>query len=516
MVQRPLVYLTFAFIAGILLAGKVEVVPGTALVLCGALFLAAVGGYFFTWPFNRWVILILFLVLGFFQATWNASRINPVLYQYAGHWIILEGTVIQEADLRSDRVYYWLDVDRITLGREARELQGLVLVRAPVPGPVYSYGDRLRLHGLLTRPQDAGNPGEFDYRAYLARRGVGAVLMVRDPSAIHKLGVDGNPVVRAVLAVKEKLLAVSRATLPPEKAALVNGIVFGAQGQIDRETWQIFSESGVVHILSVSGLHVGLVMGGVLAMTGLLRLPVPMTAPLASGALLLYALLCGLGPAVTRSTLMALMFLWAHHLGRERDWPTTLAVAALISLFWRPLSLYDIGFQLSFAATWGILYLGPALDDLLKKFAPWPVWLRGALWVSLAAQLATLPLVAWYYNLISPVSLLANLVAVPLTGLILALGTGAALIGLFVPALAGLVNVSTSLGLDVFMGLISFFRTIPGAVLYVSTPPAILMVVWYALLCLGVFCSTPKGRSTLLDFLGRQRRSLLIILLGGG
>ncbi|MDK2889362.1 MAG: competence protein ComEC, partial [Thermoanaerobacter sp.] len=364
MVSRPLVFLTLAFAAGISLAEARECHPGVAFSLCLILLLAAVVGYFFHWSFNRWIMLALFLALGFTLATVEKGRVSPVLDEYTGHWVTLEGVVSREADIRPDRVYYWLEARRISMGRETLELQTPVLVRADAPGPVYSYGDYLSLHGLLVRPPDAGNPGEFDYRAYLARRGVGAILIVREPASIQKKGTGGNPVVRGILRLKEKLLAVSQATLPPEKAALINGIVFGSQGQIDRKTWQLFSESGVVHILSVSGLHVGLVLAGALALVRLVRLPFNLTAPLVSVALLLYAILCGLGPAVTRSTIMALMFLWAHHLDRSRDWPTTLAAAALVSLIVRPLSLYDIGFQLSFAATWGILYLGPVLDGL--------------------------------------------------------------------------------------------------------------------------------------------------------
>lgn len=515
MVSRPLVFLTLAFAAGIFLAEARECQPGAAFSLCLILLLAAVVGYFFHWSFNRWIMLALFLALGFTLATVEKGRVSPVLDEYTGHWVTLEGVVSREADIRPDRVYYWLEARRISMGRETLELQTPVLVRADAPGPVYSYGDYLSLHGLLVRPPDAGNPGEFDYRAYLARRGVGAILIVREPASIQKKGTGGNPVVRGILRLKEKLLAVSQATLPPEKAALINGIVFGSQGQIDRKTWQLFSESGVVHILSVSGLHVGLVLAGALALVRLVRLPFNLTAPLVSVALLLYAILCGLGPAVTRSTIMALMFLWAHHLGRSRDWPTTLAAAALVSLIVRPLSLYDIGFQLSFAATWGILYLGPVLDGLLKNVIR-HTWLRAALWVSLAAQLATLPLIAWYYNLISLVSLLTNLAAVPLTGLILALGTASSLLGLAVPALAGFINISTSLLLDLFIKLVSLCRALPGSVIYVPTPPFFLVVAWYPLLFLGVLLVSNEGRAALRQFFSRHHRLLPVVFMGGG
>ena len=256
------------------------------------------------------------------------------------------------------------------------------------------------------------------------------------------------------------------------------------RGLIDQETRQAFSETGIVHILSVSGLHVGLVLGGLMGFLGLFRAPPACTAPLVTPVLLFYALMTGLNPAVLRATFMALLFVWAHHLGRDRDWPTTLALAALIILIWKPLQIYNPGFQLSFTATWGILYLGPLLaaglarllkglsESAVRVAAPGPrgdsVPQRGisenfvrvaalALAVPLAAQLATVPLVAWYYNLFSPVSIPANLLAAPLVGLILLLGILAAILGLFWLPLAGLLNASTGVVLDLFLALVAFF-----------------------------------------------------------
>lgn len=514
LISRPLVVLTCFFIAGILLSGGVAVPPGMAIVACGLLFLLSLIGYAVTWRGNRWVIFLLFLFIGFIFGRLSVPQANPAILEYAGHRVTLEGVVSGEPDLRPDRVYYNLDLTQVILGEERRTVYSRVLVRAPVPGPVYSYGDILRIHGLLTRPDQPGNPGAFNYRSYLARRGINVILMASGNKDITWLGIGGNPVTRWLLHEKKKILEVHRQTLPPDKAALVNGIVFGTQGEIPRQIWQIFSETGIVHILSVSGMHVGLVLAGVLAVLGLLRVPMSLVAPAASMILVFYALLCGLGPAVTRATLMALLFLWARHLGRQQDWPTTLALAALIILLWKPQAIYDIGFQLSFAATWGILYLGPALDKMLKSFTRWPAWLHVIIWVSLSAQLATLPLVAWYYNIVSPVSLLANIIAAPLTGLILALGAAAGVLGLFSTALAGLINASTSLALDIFLGLASLVRTLPGAVIYVPAPSILLLPIWYLLLYFGTALSSAQGRSLTGSFLVKRRRVAIVAALG--
>jgi len=482
---RPLVGLTFTFALGIILAANLNFNLELWVFFLGAgiLIIIALAGYFLAWRDNRRVIFLLFLILGFIYTRLSLAEINPDFLAYAGHWVTIRGVVSQEADVRADRIYYYLDARQITLGPQKQNIKGKVLVRVPVPAPVYGYGDLLTVHGVFIQPEEPGNPGQFNYRAYLARKNINTVLIVNDPKNVKHLGKEkSNPFMYAVLTVKEKLVKVNQKTLPLDQAALVNGIVFGTQGQIERETWDLFSQTGIVHILSVSGLHVGLVVAGILALLKVLRLAPVYTAPVTTVILLFYALLCGLGPAVTRATFMALLFLWAYHLNRAYDWPNTLAVAAFISLLWRPLSLYDLGFQLSFVATWGILYLGPLLNQFLNRFSAWPKGIRDTIWVTIAAQLGTLPLIIWYYNLFQPVSLLANIMAAPLTGLILALGTSASFLGLISLPLAGLINVSTSFVIEVFTGLVSFLRLIPGGIIYMATPPWYLVLAWYPLL----------------------------------
>ncbi len=516
--SRPLVVLTCFLIAGILLAAFLPLSPRAVFFACGLLFFAALAGSLRGWRNTPWLICLLFLAAGFTLARLADCQVNPALFKYTGHWVTVEGVVVREADVRPEVVYYHIKMKQIAAGEEKSAMDARVLVRVAVSGRVYSYGDLLRVHGLLVRPDEPGNPGEFDYRAYLARRGIGAILKVEDPSQITRLGIDGNPLLRRILLFKEKMLAVSRQTLPPAKAALVNGIVFGTQGEIPQGLRDLFNKVGIVHILSVSGLHVGLVLGGILFLLRIFRAPQRWLAPLGSVVLILYALLCGMGPAVTRAALMGLMFLWAHHLGRDQDWPTTLSVAALISLLLNPLALYDIGFQLSFAATWGILYLGPVINKWTRRLLSRPDWVIAVIWVSLAAQLATLPLVARYYNLVSPVSLLANIAAAPLTGLILALGAAAGLAGVVWLPLAGLINASTSFALDLFTGLVSLLPAFPGAVFYVATPPLPAILAWYPLLCLVVMVSNGRGWPAVKNYVQesiRQRHRAMLAAASG-
>lgn len=486
--DRPLVALTVFYAAGILLGGFTGFKASAALALAFFCFLAAAAGHFRAWRGSRRALLVLFLLLGLALSRLQIEAGETLLVDWAGQRVTLVGRVAAGADLREDKVFYLFQVRELIRGQERREMYGTVRLQVTECRQVYGYGDILKVSGLLTRPDPPGNPGAFNYRRYLERQGLRAVLLARGDAAVQKVGRGGsNPVTAAALRVKEKLSAAATASLTPSQAAVLNGIVFGVQGLIDRETRQVFSETGVVHILSVSGLHVGLLLGGILGLLRLLGLPPALTAPLATPLLIFYAVMTGLVPAVIRATIMALLFLWAHHLGRERDWPTTLAVAGLAILLWRPLELYNPGFQLSFAATWGILYLGPLLSEAfagLLKGLPAPAGLtRGAslgLAVPLAAQLATVPLVAWYYNMITPVAILANLLATPLVGLVLFLGILAALLGQIWLTLAWLINAGNGVVLDLFLALVGLLQRLPGAVYYLATPPVFMAVVWYA------------------------------------
>ncbi|OPY57040.1 MAG: ComEC family competence protein [Pelotomaculum sp. PtaU1.Bin035] len=480
-----MVVLTVFYVAGILTGELTNIKSSVALAMAGFCFLAAVAGYVVAWRENRRVILILFLLLGLALSRLAVEGSETQLTRYSGRWVTLIGQVVAEPDVREDKVFYLLQARELLQGGERRAAAGAVRLQLKESNRVFGYGDVLSVSGLLARPELPGNPGGFNYRTYLERQGISVVLMARGEKAVEKIGDNlANPLLNIALRLKQKLSSIAVTSLTPSHASVLNGIVFGTQGLIDKETRQAFTETGIVHILSVSGLHIGLVMGGMAGLLRLLKLPPVLTAPLITPVLAFYALMTGINPAVLRATVMALFLLWAHHLGRDRDWPTTMALAALVILLWNPLQIYHPGFQLSFAATWGILYLGPVFSKAVAGFlkglpAGFPSFVSQALATPLAAQMATVPLVAWYYNLFSPVSIPANLVAVPLVGLIMLFGVFATVSGLVWLPLAGLINLGNGVVLSLFTQVVSFFQNLPGAVFYLSTPPLVLAVVWY-------------------------------------
>ncbi|WP_347490555.1 DNA internalization-related competence protein ComEC/Rec2 [Desulfoscipio sp. XC116] len=478
--NRPLLAIALSFIAGIVLNALWGFVPGVLLFFALGCILFALANCYFTWSDNRLVLVLLFVLLGWFAAGVDGMQRPDGAERFAGHFVALEGMVTREPDVREEYTGYVLAVESVWLGDKRAPSGGLTLVRMYGGSAGYSYGDRLRVRGFLYQPEEPGNFGAFNYRDYLARRGIYSLMRVDRPDEVKRLGGGGNAVIRLALQSKQRLLQVASCTLDERQAAVLAGMLFGGKGGIDRFVNDIFIQNGVFHVLSVSGLHVGYVLAGVLLLAGVLRVPRRAVPFLALAVLLFYALMTGMGPAVVRAVVMAMLVLLAVQLGRERDWPNSLALAALVVLLFEPSALYEIGFQLSFAATWGILYLMHPIGKLLLKRWGLPRWLGIPLGVTIAAQLATLPLQVYYFNLVTPVALLANLLLVPLVGLIMLLGFLGSLIGIiFLPA-AMLINIGTGELIDFFIGLAHLISLLPGGSSYVATPSWYAVALWYA------------------------------------
>ncbi|MFZ5899522.1 MAG: DNA internalization-related competence protein ComEC/Rec2 [Bacillota bacterium] len=517
-VPRLLVSATVSFVGGILLAPRLAV-PIPAVLAAAVLALAAaliIRQRALRLSYG--LVLLAFLLAGTGAALQARSEVQGPLRAYAGHFVMVEGVVAEEPECREDKTFFILQVNSLVSGAGGRSSCGRVLAVLPGKSFRYGYGDLLRVRGLLLLPRDTGNPGAFSYRSYLERKGVGMLLLVRGDGSVTRLGSGDGSVRGCALSIKKRLLTGLGSSLTPEQSAVVAGIVFGERASIPDSLNAVFAETGVVHVLSVSGLHVGFLLGVVLFVARVCRLGPAAVLILAATVLYAYVLLVGFKPPVLRASVMWLMLLGAQQLGRSRDWPTAMAAAALLILTLQPLAVYDVGFQLSFAATWGILFIGPELVKGAATLAGRLGWAWRASWgwflaVPAAAQLATWPIVAYYYNLFSTYSLLANWVAVPLVGLIFVLGLLASVLGAAVPALSWVVGPFTGALVDLFTWIVREVALLPGAAPVVPSPAPWLIGVWFVLLYSGVRIFAEKEWRERLGMFFEGRRRVTAVLL---
>jgi competence protein ComEC len=265
--------------------------------------------------------------------------------------------------------------------------------------------------------------------------------------------------------------------------------MLGGYHGIKREVVKDFTATGLVHILSVSGAHIALVAGAILWLGGRLRLKRELLALTAAGAVTAYALLAGLTPPVVRALIMGIIALAAVGLGREKDTPQALALAALLMLAHQPGLLYDVSFQLSFSATTGLVLLYRRTAERLGFL---PKWLAGALAATIAAQLGALPFMAWYFNAISLSSLLAGILIIPFVEIILIAGILAGIAGLAAPLLGKLLLVLCAQLIGVAVSLTAVLAALPGSLIHMPAMGVATGVIYYLMIA-WIYGYSPAG-----------------------
>lgn len=495
----PIVWLAAAFATGVALAPTVHVPPAWSLGLAAL----GLGGLITVYPHRarglRLIVALLLttLLAGHAYAAVRAqlppdavARLAAGPPDYRGVAVRLTGTVLTVAGSELPRRYR-LQVERAG-GRGA---VGLIEVseggRQAAQATALSYGQQIEATGLLALPRPPGNPGEFDYAAFLRNQGVQAVLMAQDLRRLDGRP-RGNPLVRLSLGLRTRFERVLHGAMPPDQAALLAGLLFGSRSELPPDVAEDFRVAGIYHVLAVSGSNVAFVALPVLALlTRLLGRRIALLGTIAT--VLWFVLMTGASPSVVRAGAMAVLVLLGEALGREAGGLPALAAAGLLLLLWNPGNLWDPGFQLSFAATAGILTLTPPLGERLRAL---PAWVRGPLAVTLAAQVAVLPLSLLFWQGVSLVSLVANLVAAPLVEALVSLGSVMVLLGLAVAVPARWLAWPTGLLLRALTGTTHLLAQAPLAFIRLPAPKLWEVAFYYLGVAAAVIVArTPRGEA---------------------
>lgn len=346
--------------------------------------------------------------------------------------ITLQGSIADEPRRSEEQQRVVLRVATVTVDDVSTAAEGLALLVLP-PYPAYAYGDRLLVRGELRQPRAAERPGAFDYRAYLAHRGIFAIM--QEPREVHlRPGSSGLAPLAALLAFRAHCQTILLRSLPEPQAALAIGVVLGIQSSIPDEVYQSFSITGTSHILVVSGWNFTIVASMLGALAARLRLGRGATLGLALVVMWAYAIFTGASAAVLRAAAMASLAAVARASERSSEpWRLLLGACWLISLA-DPHTLWDPGFQLSALATASLFAYGKPVADWFSRRRPFS-W-RGmapvteALVATFAAQVLTLPLILYQFGNLSLVSPLANVVIVPVVPFAMGLGALALIGGL--------------------------------------------------------------------------------------
>ena len=405
--------------------------------------------------------------------------------------VMVTGSVVGEAKVGSSGVASFLfKLTSLELEGKAERSEATILVRwRALP----EFGDQLQLFGDLAPIAPPRNPGEFDLRAYLSRQDVLRILQVRyqEDGVVLRHG-GGNPVLRIAQRSRAWLQQVICRGLDdsPEVEEFINGITLGLRHQGAEDIEEPFQQTGTLHLFAVAGLHVGIVARLLWMLAQVARLSRKWAVALIIPLLLLYSAVTGLHVSSLRAAVMTAVLLGGLVFDRRVFTLNTVAAAATVLLCWNTNDLFSTGFQLSFCVVGTIVMLGDPMANWFRRrtgadpFLPRTLqtrsqlaadkvlrWLGQGVAVSMAAWIGSVVLLFWYFHLVTPVSLLANLIVVPIAFFILATALLSVVSAPLLPSLSIVFNNANWLLAQIVLAVVHFFSQCPGGHLYLAHPP---------------------------------------------
>lgn len=365
------------------------------------------------------MLLLGIWIISIHKPTINTAHFsNHIFQQICG--VIDDEPVVKEKTIR-----FPLRVRSITDSNKSLIVEGKVMItiwKDSLSKETFKYGDVLVFKNKVSQTVSPFNPNEFDYKRYLANKGIWHQCFLAAPDYKIIGRGAGNFILENALEIRQILIAKFAAYLNnPEAFQIAIALIFGYRSQIDTMTLDAFTNTGTVHVLSVSGLHVGLVFG-------LLTLVLDWLDRFKNGkvvrctiifvAVWIYVVLTGMSPPIMRAGIMISFFIVSTASGRRQVAVNTLVTSALFILLFAPHYLFDVGFQLSYSAILGILLIYPLLKKLWLPSNKWYRKIVEYSYVSIAAQLFTMPLALYYFGQFPTYFLLANLfIALPSTAI---------------------------------------------------------------------------------------------------
>ncbi|HLO33200.1 MAG TPA: ComEC/Rec2 family competence protein [Anaerolineales bacterium] len=525
----PLVWFSLAFLAGIILASLVSlhILIWIALVVISifliilTLILSRVliprfpSLGFLIYPFA--FVLLFALLLG--AARYQASvpkfdAFHIAFYNDRDYDLLITGTLIEPPDYRDNYTNLRLKVGKVDTGDFDLPVSGLLLARVS-DNQVFHYGEVLRLRGKLkTPPEDE----EFSYRDYLAAQHIHSYM---SSAAVTILpGRGGNPFSRALYALKEKTLANIYRLFPDPESSLLAGILLGVDTGLTDQLQQAFKNTGTAHIIAISGFNISIIAG--LFVTFFSKFLGPRRgALLAVVGIIFYTILVGADAAVVRAALMGSLALFAKQVGRRQFALNTLLAVALLMCLWNPLYIWDVGFQLSFFATLGlILYAEPFsqfANRIITKYFRTSTAERFTelfsefVLLTLAAQLTTIPIMAYHFKRISLVSFIANPFILPAQPAVMIVGGLAVLLSLVWFPLGQIAAWGAWPFVVYTIRIVELFDRVPHGTLFLGN-----LSIWFVILFYAALLAVTFGGSRLKAWFQSMKRDQLKIPIGAG
>ena len=439
------------------------------------------------------IIYLLLFYFGFFYANYRVKP-SDAIFPIAPTNCKISGQISSVPTIKGDgKVKFFFDVDKV--GEE--EITGKTLVTIKLKNKIkptspqdYLIGNHYEIEGNLRQPFTATNPSQFSYDKYLRNFNI-YTTFYSEEDLINSVSKPINlkyKVLQYLNIKREDVIKSHSKYVKSPNIEILGGIVFGDDAIAPPDNIKdSFIHSGLLHILAASGMNVAFISSFLFFFLARLRVPYRTRVICGIVAIIFYALMTGLGASVVRAALMLVFVLLGKLIDRDTHSVALLSFVALLMLIYNPSYVNDVGFQLSFIVTFGLLV---SADAVMKYFNKMPLWLTGTIFVPIIAQAWVIPIQMFYFNTISLYSVFANIISMPILTVISCGGFISSVFALLSPISDFVCRVfdfvlNPCLNLLVFIS--NTFASFPHS-LHITTHPSIFpIVLYYVILLLCVY-----------------------------
>lgn len=480
----PIINLTIIYILGIILSSFISISGSWLSVFLVFLVLLIVFCYYKEGRFITSILIYIgFFIIGVesYQLATITDTKNHVV-NYIGKNLVIRGIIADDPTEEGKKVFALFKPEKIVVKDIViKDIKGKIglIVDKNLPNSRLKYGQKLEITCKLDKVAGKGN---LQVQEHYYTQNIYGIVRIKKNFQIKVIDENGgNFLVKISYDIKRNFINSIENTLKAPSKFILQGILLGDKKIVPYEIRELFQETGIVHILAVSGLHVGLISLFFLTFAKKILCFSEKYAYIFTLVFVgIYALITGLKPSVMRASLMIASLIIAPLFYRRSSSINNLFLAALILLVFNPKMIYNLGFQFSFIATLGILMIVPILGKFSKN-----KWLKGVIaisGVSLAAWLFILPVLLYHFHKVSLIALVLNILVVPLVGIIVWCGFITYLLFNLNAYLAMIVGFVNQFIIGILLFLVEVVANIPYSVIYVSKVNMFFVVLYYGLI----------------------------------
>ncbi len=422
---------------------------------------------------NEIILFGIFLLLGMVLTSYNLN--NSILAKNTDKNLIFNGIVDKVLWQEKNEGKYIIKVNSIT-GKESHTKVKEKMVLKIIGDKKAELGNQIIFAGKLKKPLENTNPMLFNYRLSLLSNKIHTTMTIKDYSIIEIKDVDKSFKHRMRTSFRNNIESLFDSNLNEENSSLMKSIILGEYSYLEEENIEKYSNLGLAHILAVSGLHIGIIAGFLIYTLSHLGVRRKLNIAVTLGVIWFYGYLIGFPPSLLRANIMLSILFYGETLRELYNSINALFFAMFILLIINPMWIFNLGFQLSFMATFAIIYFTPKIQEV---FYPYNNKITYGLSGILGVQVGLLPIQAYYFNQISILSIFSNLIIAPI--LSLALIIGAVMIVLFysIPMLIPFIGYILDFILSIEFYLVNILYKLPFGIIRFHSPEISEIIIYY-------------------------------------